>query len=102
MIRLVASALVLLGAGAAAAGPDNWNCSKETRDGVRYYVCRDCGPPQPEADELQICQVRDFEVGVEAFERDETELIIIVTPYLQPGPSIRPADRFELRRAPKG
>jgi hypothetical protein len=89
---------------AAAADPSKWNCASETRDGAEVYACRECGPPQPEADDLQICQVYDFTVGVDAHKANETELVIIVTPYLvravdQPV-LFRPPDRLELRRLP--
>lgn len=96
------AALVASGS-AAAADPSKWNCEKETRDGVEIYACRECGPPQPEADGLQICQVYDFNLGVEAFQPSEAELVIIVTPYLvrpiDGSPLLRPPDRLELRRA---
>jgi hypothetical protein len=89
---------------AAAADPSQWSCEKETRDGAKIYACRECGPPQPEADGLRICQVYDFTVGVDAVESNETELVILVTPYLvrpvDESRLFRPPDRLELRRAP--
>lgn len=100
----LAALTVLIASGDAKAfDPGTWDCENVTRDGVEIYACRECGSPQPEAEGLQICQVYDFPVGVEAFQRDETELVIIVTPYLvRPAPAaawLRPPDRFELRRA---
>jgi hypothetical protein len=88
---------------ASAADPSNWDCAKETRGGAEVYTCRECSPPQSEAGGLQICQVYDFTVGVDAHESNETELVILVTPYLAHpagGPLIlRPPDRLELRKA---
>jgi hypothetical protein len=99
-------AAVFASGSATAADPANWNCAKEAQGGAEIYACREWGPAQPEADGLRICQVYDFTVGVDAQESNETELVILVTPYLvRPvGQSrlVLPPDRLKLRRAPAG
>lgn len=104
LVVVIQLATLFASGGAIAADPSKWNCEKETRDGAEIYACRECGPPQPEADGLQICQVFDFTVGVDAVVSDQTELVIIVTPYLvrpvNESRLLRPPDRLELRRAP--
>ena len=104
LLAIAPLATLVAGGSASGADPANWSCAKETRDGTALYACRDCGPPQPEADGLQICQVYDFRFGVEAHQTaDQTELVIIVTPYfVQPASQatfLRPPDRLELRRS---
>lgn len=106
--RLAALASIMgvlgLAGGALAADPANWACAIVAGDGGDRVECRECGPPQPEFEDLQICQVYDFTLGVDAHQSSDTELVVIVTPYLlQPAKSSKlllPPDRLELRRAP--